>query len=465
MRDKLLLIILLLASVGLSGCKDDSMSAGSSILDEDDAIYVKTDTFAIRSSLAQCDSIISLPDSFLLGEMVNKYGTLHADILAQFACPNGFEYPSTTKITGVYLSLCYHTWYGDGNTPIGINAYEMDLGSFDYAISYPTNIKPEDYVSKGSESVLESEKIIVASQRDDSIYLTNDATYYTRVRARMSDAFTNRFFSIKDFSSQEAFNKAFNGLYITSEFGSTTIINVMDISIDVEYSFTYNKAGRDTTVNDVKSFYANSEVRQVNRIEHTDQSTIYKELSADSTYYSYVVAPANLYARLSFPMGQMQSVIGSRIGDKRPYVNMAKVKVTVCNKAEQVSTCDDWSQPSEHMLLIKESALNRFFSKRELPSDTCAIIADLTKGTNKSGDTEYYYTYDMSSLLTTQLRHSDNPAILDMVLVPVDVITASANNTTYIVSIKQQQTVSATQLISAQNPDEPMAVEVVYSGF
>ena len=313
--------------------------------------------------------------------------------------------------------------------------------------------------------MLESEKIIVASQRDDSIYFTNESTYYTRVRARMSDAFTERFFSIKDFSSQEAFNKAFNGLYITSEFGSTTLINVMDISIDVEYSFTYNKAGRDTTVNDVKSFYANSEVRQVNRIEHTDQSAIYKELSADSMYYSYVVAPANLYARLSFPMGKMQSVIGSRIGDKRPYVNMAKVKVTVCNKAEQVSTCDDWSQPSEHMLLIKESALNRFFSKRELPSDTCAIIADLTKGTNKSGDTEYYYTYDMSSLLTTQLRHSDNPAILDMVLVPVDVITASANNTTYIVSIKQQQTVSATQLISAQNPDEPMAVEVVYSGF
>ena len=78
MRDKLLLIILLLASVGLSSCKDDSMSAGSSILDEDDAIYVKTDTFAIRSSLVQCDSITSLPDSFLLGEMVNKYGTLHA---------------------------------------------------------------------------------------------------------------------------------------------------------------------------------------------------------------------------------------------------------------------------------------------------------------------------------------------------------------------------------------------------
>ena len=71
----------------------------------------------------------------------------------------------------------------------------------------------------------------------------------------------------------------------------------------------------------------------------------------------------------------------------------------------------------------------------------------------------------MSALLTSQLRHSDNPAILDMVLVPVDVITATANNTEYIVSIKQQQTVSATQLISAQNPDEPMAVEVVYSGF
>ena len=72
----------------------------------------------------------------------------------------------------------------------------------------------------------------------------------------------------------------------------------------------------------------------------------------------------------------------------------------------------------------------------------------------------------MSALLTNQLRHSANPDLMHMLLVPVDVISTTGNNgTTYIVSIKQQQTVSATQFMSAQNADDPMDVEVVYSGF
>ena len=130
-----------------------------------------------------------------------------------------------------------------------------------------------------------------------------------------------------------------------------------------------------------------------------------------------------------------------------------------------VRTRDDWSRPASQMLLIKESAMSRFFTKRELPTDTCALLADLTRGTSKEGETEYYYTYDMSELLTNQLRSANNPDTLSMVLVPVDVVTATSNNTTYIISIKQQQTVSATVTYSADNPTNPMDIEVVYSGF
>ena len=399
--------------------------------------------------------------------MENKYGTIHADVLAQFACPIGFRYPDNAKIEGVYLRLVYYTWFGDGNAPIGINAYEMTKGTFNYANTYTTNIDVNQYVDMSQPSVLEREKIIIASDWQDSIYSSNKEAYFAMVRAKMSDAFTAQFFALRDFSSQEAFNKIFNGLYITSENGSTTLLNIIDICIDVDYTFTYNKAGKDTTVTDTKSFYANSEVRQVNHIEYYNQQETFESLLKDSAQFSYVVAPANIYSRLSFPMGKMQQVITDRLGkDKRPYVNMAKVKVNVCNYVDLSASSDDWSQPAPRMLLIKEDAMQRFFSKRELPSDTCAILGDLTKGTDKNGNTEYYYSYDMSTLLTNQLRHTDNPDIMHMLLVPVDVIsTTNSSGTTYIVSIKQQQTVSATQLMSAQNPDDPMDVEVVYSGF
>lgn len=465
MRNKFFVILLGVASL-LSACKDDSVSAGGSIVETSDEIWVRTDTFSISSSLASCESIVSMPDSFLLGEMENKYGTLHADVLAQFACPIGFRYPENAQVEGVYLRLCYLTWFGDGNAPMGINAYEMTKGTFDYAQTYSTNIAAEDYVDLSQPSVLANEKVVIASKWPDSVYSSNKETYFAMVRAKMSDDFTTKFFALRDFSSQEAFDKIFNGLYITSEYGSTTLLNIVDICIEVEYKFTYNKAGKDTTVTDTKAFYANSEVRQVNRIEYLSQQETFETLLKDSAQYSYVVAPANIYTRLSFPMGKMQQTITSKLGDKRPYVNMAKVKVNVCNYVDQQSTRDDWSQPAPRMLLIKEDAMQRFFSKRELPSDTCALLGELTKGTDKDGNTEYYYSYDMSTLLTNQLRHTDNPDIMHMLLVPVDVIsTTNSSGTTYIVSIKQQQTVSATQLMSAQNPDDPMDVEVVYSGF
>jgi len=458
-------IFILVFAAFLTACKEDTSSAGGSVLEKEDEIWVRSDTFPLLSTLVRCDSIISVPDSFLLGEMTNSFGTLHADILTQFACPIGFQYPEGATVDSVCLCMAYRSWFGDGNSPMGIGAYEIDLNSFDYARSYPTNLDPHEYVSADAKDILAHEKIVVASRKKDSIYSTSWQTYYPLIRARLSDSFTEHFFNIRDFSSQEAFNEAFKGLYIVSEFGSGTILNILDVSIAVYYSFEYAKAGADTLVHDVKTFYANSEVRQINRISYPDQTETFEKLQASAGLFNYIVSPANIYTRLQFPMAEIQERINSRIDGKRPYVNLGQVKVEVFNVPDKVRDRDDWAQPAAKMLLIKESALNRFFTKRELPSDTCALLSELTKGTDKFGATEYYYTYDMSALLTRQLRYSNNPDTLNMLLVPVDIETASSNNTTYIISIKQQQTVSATVTFSADNPIDPMKIEVVYSGF
>ena len=464
MRYKHLYILLLLCAV-FSGCKNDSQSAGGSVLEKEDEIWVRADTFPIRSSLLKMDSIVSMPDSFLLGEMVSTYGTLHADILTQFACPIGFSYPEGATVDSVCLCLCYRSWFGDGNMPMGISAYEIDLASFDYVRSYPTNIDPAEYVSPEAPEVLDRKKIVVASFKKDSVYSSSASAYYPLVRARMSDEFTERFFNLREFTSQEAFNELFKGLYIVADFGSGTVLNVLDINISVYYSFSYSKLGSDTLVHDMKAFYANSEVRQINCISYKDKDEIFARLQGNSAEYNYIISPSHIYTRLQFPMAEIQKRIESRLDGKRPYVNMGKVKVDVSNKVNSVKGRDDWLQPASKMMLIKEASLDRFFAKRELPTDTCALLADLTKGTNKEGETEYYYTYDMSALLTKQLRYENNPDTLNMVMVPVDVVSATNNSTTYIVSIKPKQTVSATVTYSSENPTKPMDIEVVYSGF
>ena len=93
-----LTLSLSLVITSLSSCKDDVTSSGESLIGEADKIVVGADTFGTHSftrdvALAP-DSfpIYSTPDSFLLGECDGRFGTLHADILAQFACPIDFRY-------------------------------------------------------------------------------------------------------------------------------------------------------------------------------------------------------------------------------------------------------------------------------------------------------------------------------------------------------------------------------------
>ena len=239
------------------------------------------------------------------------------------------------------------------------------------------------------------------------------------------------------------------------------------------YRFSYEKAGRDTVVHDFKAFYANSEVRTVNHLYYEDKKELVEKLQSDSDSYNYIIAPAGVYTRLRFPMREIADTIIRHMVDpennefiKRPYVNKAEVRVSVQNKftgSSSEKTYNDWLQPSQQMLLIREESLERFFLNRELPSDTCALLSALTQGVDSVGDAIYYYSYDMSDFLTNQLRQESSDTVLNMLLVPVTIGTSTlSNSATAVTSVRQQQTVSATKILSAKNG---MKLEIVYSGF
>ena len=457
-----------------AACKDDVSNTGQSVLDPSDKIIVLADTFAFHSSIDSCKAIISQADSFLLGEIETDYGVLHASILTQLACPEGYHYPesfSVDSVDSVCLFMYYRTWFGDETSPLAINAYMMDKNTFRYSGTYPTDLNVDDYCSR-EYNILQNHRIVIASEKLDSVK-NSDGTYSPMVRMRLNDDFMRFFASIQSFESQEKFNQQFKGLLIETTFGSSTILNISDIALGVYYHFSYNKNGKDTVVSDMKAFYANSEVRTVNHLYYEDKPLLIETLQLDSDTYNYIIAPAGVYTRLRFPMAQIADTIKQHMViyssadstdflTKRPYVNKAQVHVDVVNVFSGASadiTRNDWLQPATNMLLIREKSVDRFFKNRELPSDTCALLASLTQGTDSLGNTTYYYSYDLSDFLTNQLRKESNDSILEMVLVPVMVET---NSNSVITAVKQQQTISATKIRSAYNG---MKLELVYSGF
>ncbi len=467
------LIICLVIPFALLGCQDDAMNAGSSTLLESDDIQVKADTFSLASALDSCVALTLTPDSFLLGECDTHFGTIHADILTQLACPEGFEYPypETAEVDSVYLYIHYNSWYGDGKAPLGITVYEMDRSSLSETGIYPSNLRLEDYCSLAdSTHIATASRIIIPSEPTDSVYQSSSDTYQPFIRIKLTDEFAKRFFAKQDFSSQEAFNEAFKGLYITSDFGGSNVLYVTNISMSVYYHFSRPISnGRDTILHDTKSFYANSEVRQVNRYIYPERQEVLT-LYAQHTDTNYIVSPANIYTQLSLRLDSIYQRIEQQVGDTnnyRIYVNQALLTLDVLYDFDLNSERprDRWDVPASNMLLIKASHFNDFFAQNKLPSDTAAILAALTATTDSLDNVSYTYTYDLSELLTQQLRSNQQVEELRFMLVPVAVATANSSSSSTITSVKQLQTISATRIRSAQNALQPIRLEMVYSGF
>lgn len=483
MIKKIEFAFLALATILMVACKDDSNHAGSSLMNSGDSVWVCVDTLGMKSMLVACSPIISDPDSLLLGEMENGYGTTRAEILTQLACPVGYKYPENAVMDSVCLFLYYQSYSGDGNSPLQLDVQEMDRSTLKYSETYYSNIDTSLFVSPDAPHILARKHILVPAHPKDE--LSSSGATFSSLCMRVDADWAKHFFEdVRDFSSQDAFNEKMKGLYIYTDFGGSAIINVNTLALCVYYHFSYNKAGRDTTVTDMKSFYANSEVRQVNRVRYLDndynpgaeEDLVLMLQNPDS---DFIVSPGGVYTCVSIPLREITRKIYRNLSyedasgmlcHKRVYVNKAEMLVRVRNYFTGSSldrTRDHWAQPANNVLLIRDHAVNSFFKEKQMPMDTLAILGTLSATEDENGKPMYYYSYDLSSLLTVQLRDSAYvPDTLRMIMVPVSVesnVSSSGSSTP--TSVKQSQELSTTIINSAQRGDHPLVMEVVYSGF
>ena len=469
-------IVLLLATLVVGCQENNSISAGASTLPDND-IRVMSDTFAVTSQLDSCVAISLTPDSFLLGECDTHFGTIKADILTQLACPEGFVYPGgeTAVVDSICLYLYYKNWYGDGKTPLGITVYEMDKQSLQENASYPNNLQISDYCSLAeSAHIVTDSKIVVPATPSDSSYSSQNDTYVPTIRIKLTDEFAQRFFAIKDFDSQKAFNQLFKGLYICTDFGASNVLYINDITMTVFYHFTMNRAQLyDTIIHDTRSFYANEEVRQVNRFTYPNRQSILQQYSQVKDT-NYIVSPANIYTELTVQMDEIYNRIDAQLGDTaayRVYINRADLTVDVLYSDSVTGRPrDNWDTPASYMMLIQKENMAEFFSTNKTPSDSVAIITSLSATTDSLSNVIYQYSYDLSDMLTKQIRSEQKVDQLTFVLVPVAITTNSSTGA--ILSVKPLQTISATRIRSANKLETsndstipPMDIEVVYAGF
>ena len=456
------------AALLLNGCKDDVVSAGSSALQGNDAqgVVVRVDTLSdIVSSIQAARPVYSSPDSCLLGECsTSDYGILKADLLTQFACPEGWVYPDSSELDSVCLYIYYRSYYGEGNAPLGLNAFALDGSEpLNYDSAYRSDADIKRFTTM-KQSVLNHTEVVALAHPSDSIYSSTVNASMPFIRMKLNETQAARLFAIRDFSSQQAFNRQFPGLYITSVYGSSSALYIYSLCLSVHYHFTYLSGSTYKTMSDSKVFYANSEVKQLCHYDYANRDDVLLNLQQD-TAYDYILSPANIYTHLTIPTSDLMARIDSGVQNRTPYINMARLRIDVLNGDSKGKRDDNWAKPAENMLLIKENLYDYIFKENKLPSDTIALLGTLVSAYDSEANRyNYSYSFSLSAMFTDMLR-SEKSDTLQMILVPVETEYTTSGNDSYLSSVKLRHSVSATKIRSSKNSQSPMKVEVVYSGF
>jgi len=446
------IVLIILVSLMTFSCTSDLTDIGTGIQPSSDKITLGTDTFHLTSESYFVDKMYLTTDSFLLGSFYDKtYGSTRADILAQVNCPEGTTFVPGTVADSAKVVLYYRSWFGDSYSPMDVNIYEMNTDTtFSYTGKYPTNLDPSLYTDR---SKLLARRVFTAKDA------FNTDTVLTSVKFKLSTEFATRIFNESKYTSSYAFTQFFKGMYITANYGASTMLNVRQIDLLLYTHYTYNN-GKDTARQTI-TFPANAEVRQVNRFEHPDRNSVV--VFRDSV--NYISSPANIYTRVNLPLKNMSNKINAKVPGKKMTMNSALLRID----ATDVEDVTLLAQPIvSYMLLIKESAADDFFAKNKLPSDTCALLGSFTSlRINYTSVYEYYYTFNVATLVANELKEAVQNNIspvdrLKMVLIPVRVTFDSSKNIT---AVDQQFLMSAVTIRSGKNTYKPMKINMVYSGF
>jgi len=368
---------------------------GSSIQPSSDKISVYSETFYPTSENLFVDSFISQPDSFLLGSYYDeKFGTINADILAQLQPPLNFSFADGAKADSAYIYLYYTSWFGDQYSPMEVSIYETNKGTFRYSQQYSSSINVDEYCDK---SILLKKRIFSAK---DAVIVRDDTT---KIMFKLPADFVERFSAVlkKRYTTNAEFLDFFKGLYITTDFGSASMlyINQIDLKLFFHYKYADSSTGDSTTVSTYATFPANDEVRQVNRVLHPDKDIIRAKLASRDSV-TYVSSPANVYTRAKLPMKEMWNKMN--VGSQTLYINRASVRFYM--EDIDVDTVDH--KITSNILLIKESAFDRFFKDKELPSDSCAILSSFSYELDETTDEyHYYYNFDLATLISTEFKN------------------------------------------------------------
>lgn len=445
---------MLVAAISLlTSCKDNDNSLGVIIQPQDDLIITAADTFIIESANYYVPAISAQADTMVFGQFYSpKYGPTKADLVVQIAPPVDYVFPESKynpQPDSLILIMYYNTWFGSPYSPLEMSIYEVNKQTPQYSTQYMSDFDPGLFTDS---TILMGSRLATTIDLSRSDSASEDTASTPYIRYRFSDEQLQRFWSIPAdaYSSEDNFLDNFGGMYITSRYGSSTLIYFNQINLFLYYHYTYQRDGKDVVVNTSINYPANKEVRQLNRYYHNDIATI--ATPPDSV--CYIKSAAGIYPKIQLPLGRIAQRISEKIGDRELNINAAEIDI----EAIEYDTKDVYLDPPTYLLALTADEFDDFIRYNTPPTsiDTTQVIASYSVINNS-------YTFNLNYFLTKHLRRTDiaPDETLDLILVPV-LIEGTTSSVTY---IKPLTKLAATTIRGGRNEYSPMRLKLLYNGF
>lgn len=441
-------------------CDDSTSNIGMEVVPDADQVTITGTAYDVNVKTLLVDSVLARTSTCYLGNYTDpETGTsIHSDFLAQFYCPEGFEYPEDVIGDEAFytdLRLYVDNWVGDSLAPCRVSVYPLTK-SLDNSASYYTNINPADYYDEAAGPI--ATKTFTLSDRQ----LTDSARYdkynYRNIRITLptsvgTDIIKKFKTNPEYFKNAEQFEKnVCKGYYVKFEKGEGVMANIYVTQLNTH--FRYNEVRkstglRDSVVTSIATFSATEEVIQANVIKHQNLEKLINDTEA-----AHIKTPSGLFAELTLPLKEIST---------NDTINSAKLTI---DRYYTPSETDYKIPAPKTMLMIRKKDLETFFTKNRVPDNETAFIANYSK------DTKYTYIYNNISHLISYIRNernkglksdpnweANNPDWNKVVLLPV-VATYNSSTTPTVIAINHDLSISYTKI---RNKD--VKLQVIYSKF
>lgn len=468
MKLKNIAAVALLLSMVFTACSDNTDTIGQSLTDNLDHVQIYTDTFTVTTKSIEAGPVVSKTTSGLVGRIkdpeTGSYVT--GNMMTQFHIQEGFQFISKDSLIKasadgqVHADSCeirfhFTSFLGDSLATMKATLYELAKPVEEGKVYYSDFDPMENGYIRTAEGAIKKHKTY--SLHDSSNGLTsyigvkindpyidkngntfdNYGTYILRTYYEHPEYFKN---------SQKFIYNVCPGFYLKTESGIGSMANIKFTELNI---FCHVKRNDSTIVNTIP-ISGTEEVLQMTNVENDDEAI--KNLVSDNTC-TYLKTPAGIFTEMTIPI---EKIMANHANDT---LNTAKIILTRINNT--VKDNNQMKTPTS-VLMVHKDSIDSFFSQNKIPNNKDSYIATI------SGNSYVFNNISNLVRLMYNQKKSGNGSENwnKVVIIPVTTTTQTANQTTTIVKVSHDMSLTSTKLVGgSENPHAELKMSVIYSKF